>query len=532
MELSPDGKTLAAIVGHRIGLWEIATGKEHPTPAGASGAVSHLTVASDGRTVATAGADGLIRLWDATTQEERKQLVKSEEQSQRAVRCVLKSAWFKGLEFSADGKAILAYDNSGMAPALWEVASGRLLRQEKEPEDCDSAIAPDGRTVARQFRDGTVSLRDMATGKQQGRLHQPGFDEGYAYGATAFAPDCRRFVMVACRPRRDLFTSEEFTVWQWDLLTSRALPAFAAVHERLHAVAFSPDGRIMAGLSAKETPAGRGAEGPIYLWETTTGKLCRTLTQPVNPLCFLAFCPDGRRLVTGSEDGFIRVVDLATETLVGQLEGHRGSVTALRFSPDGKTLFSASADSTVLLWDMTQLLSKEAAPEWSPAELNDCWTDLADTDPGKAYSALRKLVSAPKQGVPLLGGKLKPIASPQAQQVRDWIADLGSDDYETREIATRELARLGETAEPALSNAVIGNVPLETHRRLEALLKPLQRIPPPEALRLMRAVQVLELIGNEEARAVLQSLAKGAAGARQTCDAQESLVRLQKREPK
>ncbi len=52
---------------------------------------------------------------------------------------------------------------------------------------------------------------------------------------------------------------------------------------------------------------------------------------------------------------------------------------------------------------------------------------------------------------------------------------------------------------------------------------------PPGELRAVRAVQTLELIGNAEARTLLQALAKGAAWARQTREAQESLKRLEHR---
>jgi predicted component of type VI protein secretion system len=83
--------------------------------------------------------------------------------------------------------------------------------------------------------------------------------------------------------------------------------------------------------------------------------------------------------------------------------------------------------------------------------------------------------------------------------------------------------------EPILKETLAGKPPLETRRRLEQMLKTMQAISLPLEPRLLRAVQALELIGNSESRAVLESLAKGAAAARQTREARESLERLDRR---
>jgi hypothetical protein len=106
---------------------------------------------------------------------------------------------------------------------------------------------------------------------------------------------------------------------------------------------------------------------------------------------------------------------------------------------------------------------------------------------------------------------------------------LDSDDYETREAALRELTQRGEPIALAVQEALRGNIPLEMRRRLEQLLKTLPNVPPPEEIQRLRAVQALELIGTAEARMLLESLAKGAAAARQTREAQEALARLAKR---
>jgi hypothetical protein len=65
---SPDGRTLATAGKDRlIHLWETATGKKRATLAGHTGAVYAVSFAADGKTLASAGQEGVVRLWDLTS---------------------------------------------------------------------------------------------------------------------------------------------------------------------------------------------------------------------------------------------------------------------------------------------------------------------------------------------------------------------------------------------------------------------------------------------------------------------------------
>ncbi len=135
----------------------------------------------------------------------------------------------------------------------------------------------------------------------------------------------------------------------------------------------------------------------------------------------------------------------------------------------------------------------------------------------------------PKAALALLADRLKPVARPDAKRVHRWIADLDSDDFATRQAAQQALARLVDRIEPLLQEALKRNAPIETRRRLEAIVKGKPRIPPAEDLRGMRAVQALELIGSGVCESLLRSLGAGAPGARLTVDAQQSLDRMARR---
>jgi hypothetical protein len=188
------------------------------------------------------------------------------------------------------------------------------------------------------------------------------------------------------------------------------------------------------------------------------------------------------------------------------------------FLPGGRGLLTGLTDGTILVWDITP----EAPATNEPERL---WTDLAAADAGKAYRAVHALAASPARTIAYLKQHLRPVPELDPRRVAQLIADLDSEEFAVREAATKDLAALGERAEPALRQALKDRPSLEARKRLEGLLAP-QRVPPGEVLRGLRAVWVLERIGTVEARQMLQKLASGAM-APQTCAAREALERLE-----
>jgi len=98
------------------------------------------------------------------------------------------------------------------------------------------------------------------------------------------------------------------------------------------------------------------------------------------------------------------------------LTGHRARINALAYSPDGKLLVSGSDDTTALLWDLAGLLPADAAKPLSPKELADCWNDLAG-DAKQAYRSMWKL--AEDSGtVELFRKELKPATTTAVSDLR------------------------------------------------------------------------------------------------------------------
>src|SRR5262249_16777734 len=153
-----------------------------------------------------------------------------------------------------------------------------------------------------------------------------------------------------------------------------------------------------------------------------------------------------------------------------------------------------------LVWALPGRLQQgRPAARLSATELDSLWTDLAGSDAAQAYRAMWSLVAAPRQAVPFLDQRLRPLAPVAAQQLAQLTADLNSERFTVRQQATEELERLGELAEAALGKALGGEPSTELRRRVERLLQHLGwPVKSPERLRALRAVEGLEHIGTTE----------------------------------
>ena len=111
----------------------------------------------------------------------------------------------------------------------------------------------------------------------------------------------------------------------------------------VYSVNFSPDGKTLVSGSDDKT---------IKLWDVETGQEIRTLKGHDSDVWSVNFSPDGKTLVSGSRDNTIKLWDVETGQEIRTLKGHDFYVASVNFSPDGKTLVSGSADNTIKLWDV------------------------------------------------------------------------------------------------------------------------------------------------------------------------------------
>jgi hypothetical protein len=126
---------------------------------------------------------------------------------------------------------------------------------------------------------------------------------------------------------------------------------------------------------------------------------------------------------------------------------------------------------------------------------------------------------------------LQPTASADAKRVDRLIVDLSSDQFAVRAQASEELEKLGEAATAACRKALANEPSPELRRRLEMLLEKQEqerKLPSPPRLRMLRALEALELAGTSGSRQLLQKLADGASEAYMTQEAKAAVERLER----
>ena len=116
-------------------------------------------------------------------------------------------------------------------------------------------------------------------------------------------------------------------------------------------------GHVGEVLACAVTADGRrvisGSEdGTLRVWDLATGQQIATLQGHAGWVHACAVTPDGRRVVSGSSDRTLKVWDLATGHEVATLQGHAGWVHACAVTPEGRRVVSGSGDQTLKVWDL------------------------------------------------------------------------------------------------------------------------------------------------------------------------------------
>jgi WD40 repeat protein len=317
---SPDGGLIASAGAEgTVKLWRAADGALLRTLTGHDGDVNGVAFSPNGSYVASAGADGTVRVW--RTQDGR--LLHT---------LVGEGGIVLSVAFAPDSQLVASGSEDGRVK-LWRVSTGALERTIPAHDLWVSSVAfsPSGGVLASASADGTVKLWQVANGQPVGDI------QAHALWVTH----------IAFSPNGQLLASagEDGTVKLWrvsDMQLVRTLSYSDAAP--VYGVAFSADGSLVA--------AG-GGENIIKIWRVSDGGLQRSLAGHAAQVSSIAFAPSSPVLASSGGDGAIKLWRTTDGALLATLTGHTAQVASVAFAPNRNLLASGSGDTTVRLWRAT-----------------------------------------------------------------------------------------------------------------------------------------------------------------------------------
>jgi WD40 repeat protein/tRNA A-37 threonylcarbamoyl transferase component Bud32 len=323
---SPDGARVASAgADGTVKIWDRRAGGAPLTLRGHRAAVTAVAFSPDGRRLASGAADGAVRVWDAGSGAE-------------AATMRGHAGRVTGLAFDPKGRRLAS--TGGEEPSkgelkLWDPTNGAALA-DKEWHNLLTAVAfsPDGRRLAAAGRDGIVAIWDGNTlemiGALEGRTERivPWTSVAYsADGAWVAAGSSAGLVRV------------------WDAATAQeSFSALTPSQAGVSGLAFGgADGRFLAAATRQNTVQG---------WFTRSGMPAFTLRGHRRGVTAVAFSPDGQSLASASLDWTVKLWDLDKRDEYLTLRPGNEGVTSVAFSPDGARLASSTRDKVLKVWDV------------------------------------------------------------------------------------------------------------------------------------------------------------------------------------
>jgi WD40 repeat protein len=273
-DYSHDGATLVTAGGesllYRPGdvvVWK-ADGARVGDLAGHPTAVWAVQVSKDGTRAATAGYDGLVKLWDLPARTAKHDLKKHK-------------GWVRSLAFSPDGTKLATAGEDGLV-VLWDATTGQEVKAITAHAGPVTAVAfsPDGATLATGGGDKLVKLWNTADGAEKGKLE----GHGDALWSVAYSPDGSRLATAGA----------DRTIKLWTTSDAKEYATLNGHKDWVTSVAFSSDGSRLASASL---------DGAVKLWDVNAKGEQEGLPAEKSSVWCVTFSPDDKTLFVGTHAG-------------------------------------------------------------------------------------------------------------------------------------------------------------------------------------------------------------------------------------
>jgi WD40 repeat protein/serine/threonine protein kinase len=334
LALSRDGHWVAATSSNAIHVFATRSGRPVEARFEHRRSILHAAFSPDGRRLATAGEDQVVRLWDTRT-------------GAAVCDALTHPAGVTEVVFRADGErlatvcmdgAVRIYDSrtgAELTPPLPHLNAVAHVRFEAEGR---RVITMDKEKLTRVWNlsVGSTVLQSLTTDRPPAPTEQPALAS-----FRASSRDGKRLVTVQ---------STNSLIQVWDAASGVQIGPTINPKVRTGFAAFNGDGQlILTATGPTGDPESRGASA---VWEVQTQRQVGRLRWHKAPILFAAFSPDSQRVVTCGRDSVARVWETATGAPVTPPLVHGGEVMEAAFSADGRFVATASLDGKARLWEI------------------------------------------------------------------------------------------------------------------------------------------------------------------------------------